>query len=679
MVSRPAGSLCPGSLQGVVLAIVVTTPAFGAERAPAPQATPQSARGAGPTDATLGPVVWQGSLDGLARPHQRTAFRLSPRGDAFLWFQGPPLPRLMLQPLAGGEGSGGAARMVGTATPCSTMAPRWGPDGRDLYFTAASAPVSARPSGRGRVRTPVALWVVRAALPTLAVEPVWPRAGRADGSIAVLLDVHPSGDRVLVGTARAPERFGGDPRRADLRLALVEVPVGEGAGDVRTLGLFIGGRALARYDRSGAAVELVDGDAGDPGALVRRWDLTRGRFEPGGAERAGWRRHGGDLDVVVLQVPHRGSFGHDPFRTFALARAGSPSAASLRVPAAVLQASIVPPVPIAARAGRVLLCGGLPDRPRVFVTRLFLPAAGATRSARFDPAAALRLSEAFFAGEMLCRVDDGTRPIVERLRATLREPDAPPIRALRARVRWEGIGVNAGTVHALRIVESAPGRCRIERSLAVIEADVSTAEDGDAVGPPPRKSGTQVLSFDGERCWLKGEGDRWQRVDAAFAAAELSSSSLLRLALDPAGLGDPHLAFGPAREESADAQGRRWTLPVRYDDGYAGELVVAETDSGAVLPVAWRSPLHLPTWRLRTQIGRVPNVKTLTFGAWQRRPGSAPGGTPGSASRLVPTRFDFDNGYGSFRLTIEALELVATEEEAGLSRKSFVPQGTGGE
>lgn len=591
-------------------------------------------------------VLWSGRLDALERQHPRAAFQLAPGGKGFLYFQGAPWPRLLYRSL---DDPSAEPRMLSRSVPYSSLPPRFNPQGDAVFFTAVTNLESLdAPTARQR---PLALKLVRVDLADLKVERLHPPEGSPDDAFSVLLDVHPSGDWILAGA-------GADLRTRDLRrsegpMRLLEISTQVGNRErapPRELGIQVNRQSFVRYSRDGRRVEYTLAPHDDPGAEVFALDRESLKGFQTGVRSGSLARHAGDLDLRTFQWPHRGSFGWDGFQSYDVSPGGSAASLPLRFAPEVAALSILPPEPVAFRGDRVLLCGGLQDRPLVIVAA-FTATGGA--GGKPQPAGTrLALDPRFGKGGVLARVDPETAPLLERLRGTLQSPQASEVRAVRAELRQVGTSVAAGTVQAVTVHEKLPGLFLAERSF--------TPEAGEAEKPAEKPAAeeilpepqTQILASDGSECWMKLEDGRFQVVEEAFVSLEVNSLSVFRLLLDPAGLGDPELRFAKAvAAEPGEDGAARWRLPYSYADGYSGELVVEEREGG-VRPLVWESPLIFSSHALEQAIGNVPKTKSLHFEDFRS-----------FAGRLIPHRLRFENGFEPHVLEVVKLEVLDDLDE----------------
>lgn len=588
-------------------------------------------------------VIFRRQLDALRRPHGTLDFALSPDGRRLLYYQGLPWPRLMVVDVDSPHAS---PRMIGALEPFGALPPRFGASGDEVFFTVVdgTAAHSARaisPTRASAVDLP--LVVVRADIASGRSARLHPASTRG-GAFSVLLDVHPSGERILVGTGRGFR--GPDLRAAPTALTLVEVPA-RGGSDSRP-GFQVMSDALVRYSRDGASIEYTQGAGDEPEVERARFDLASARHvELGPATLAEWRP-AGDHDVRAIERVHRGSFGYDGVSSYAVRRTvdGVTHVAELDVASALAG---LPIVPIAFAGGRALVAGGPRDRPTLAVVELEV-GAGAALVAETD-VTRFAVGADFFRGGIACRSDPKAAAILERVRRALTPTAAKSGVAARAEARrTKSLGATTLSF-TITATEALDGRFRVERQFPPVAVDSS---DGRAA------TGESTVSYARGRGSIRSAGDARQPVDAGFLARTLAESSPLRLWLDPAGLADRDLRFlaprdaASGRDTAATAAGV--VLPFEYDDGFAGELSLEAGERG-LLPREWRTRLSFPTHALATQIGAVRAHKTLRFEEWRDVDG-----------RLVPARIYFDDGIAWFELELLALDVLAelpAELEAG--------------
>jgi hypothetical protein len=604
-----------------------------------------AARGDERLDVLVKRAVWSGQLDALQRPHSPFAFALSPDGKRLLYYQGAPWPRLMVLELESPPAVPKTAReaeprMVAAVAPFGALPPRWSPSGDTVYFTAVDRVETI--SLRAPSQRDLELYAARARPSDAKLERLHPLERRSD-EFSVLLDVHPSGETVLIGSGRGFR--GPDLCAAPIPLALLEVPAA--GGPAAKLGFQVMSDSLVRYARAGDAVEYSQGPADDPGAELWRFERAT-RTHRATATRLGtlWRLAGA-RDVRSVHLPHRGSFGWDAFSRYEVAAPASGEGAApqavgdLRLDPSIATLAPFASVPIAFRGNRVLLCAGLADRPRLVLAehetvKLDDKPVRPPRPAADAPFA---LPADFVSGAIACAQVPEARRLLECVQSALRGAGANAPAAVRVRWKRTDFLRLPVTTAELCVLEFRDGRIRIERTA---EAQGDTAAASPAV---------QVSAFDGEDCWTRsGEGEV-HTVSMELFRQQLHEASPMRLLFDPAGVGDPHLAFGAPRAlQPAEAEGTdgavRWALPFRYEDGFEGELIVGETEGGAgggkeALPIEWRTPLLFPSEELRTQIGLVPATKAVRFESWRT-----------FAGWRIPEKILFDDGYGSFRLEL---------------------------
>ena len=316
--------------------------------------------------------------------------------------------------------------------------------------------------------------------------------------------------------------------------------------------------------------------------------------------------------------------------------------------------SPVPSVPVAFRGNRVLLCGGLRDRPRLIVAEI--ARVDALPTAASSPRAPLALAPELLSRDLSSAVASA-RPYLARLRAGLGAFTTGSPKNVRARFRHTKLERLPVTTFEVRVYEDASGRIRVERSDEAPPGDGETTTKGN----PPA---THVAGFDGETCWIEGRGEAFYRVDTAFLSQPINESSVFRLLLDPAGLGDGNLRFGRPRSVATGASDQRsgWALPFAYDDGFAGELTVREV-AGRLEPYEWRTPLIFQSLEIKTQMGIVPDGKLIRFETWRE-----------IAGRRIPDRILFDNGYDTFRLELLDIAFPGTLDDR-LFRMPGRPKG----
>ena len=608
-------------------------------------------------------IIWKGYPDGMENGHAPESFELSPDGGSFVYYQGAPLPRLMLQPVGR---AGGAAQMLGPVRPHGRRTPRFSPSGGCVYFSASGGD----PGTSGSTDVPARAHVVEVLLPRMELKRVFPPGAEGPGESAVFLDLHPSGRMLLIGIAS-----GGIQDETSSRLDMAELALP--ATPPASLGFQISGLARVRYSGDGGFIAYtVLSPATDAGQselhyLFDRERRTHRRVPP--AEFAA----AGNFQLKSFIVPHLGSFGWDGFVSYAILPPatfdGLP--VPIRFSQELLAVSKIPPQPLCFRKERVLLSGGRRDQPLPIVATFerrkgpaalpgpavgFLRESGGSRVLWSDPS--------FFRGAILARRSLELEPLILRLARSLRPggsrsgaegakdsfPEVPC--ALEARLLKRGLGAAAGSGERVEILETSAGRLRVER-FREVPADAGPDADEEPAGPV-----SEMAIFDGETCSIKTVQDSYVEVPPELFCREVNSYSLFRLFLDPVRLGDPRLRFTAASRVPAGQSGgkERWNIAFSYEDGYSGDLVVEVTKDG-VLPVLVSTPFLFESERLGRAIGQVPERKTVTFGGWRPWMG-----------RLVPHELEFDDGIGSW-----ALELLEMSPKNDAGAELFQTPGRG--
>jgi hypothetical protein len=583
-------------------------------------------------------VLWSGRLDALEEQHDPFAFELAPDGKGFFYYQGAPWPRLMFQPLEG------AASMVGAVVPWSTLPPRIDPRDGTVYFTAVDVAESLpEPGERPRL---LSLHVVKAARPGFSAERLHPSRGRAPGTFSILLDLHPSGETLLIGTGSG---FRGQ-RLDDLSLDLHELPAS--GGPAAALRIRVNGRAAVRYSGDGSLIEYIPA-LEDPAAEIFRFERSTSRHLPPRPERGPRARRAGELEVSSFLLPHRGSIGWDGFESHEVRRPGARAGLLLEIGEEIRRLTPVRALPVSFRAGRILLCGGPEDRPLLIVAEVDASALEAEAESVEPRPSPLLFDPALLEGRILAARDPAAAELLERLRDTLHTAAAEPVTALRARLRQKGIGIDDDIEQRVEVFERSPGLLRVERFL---DLTPPAAEREPPAAEAARETISQVMAFDGEECWLEREDGFVERIAESLFAREVNACSLFRWLFDPAGLGERNLRFGaPAPIAPGGAGERRWKLPFAYEDGYAGELWVEERDGG-VLPLSWRSPFLVPGERLRRELGVVPAEQVVGFEEWGLLKG-----------RRAPRRLRFEGGFRAHLLELQEIAFPEDIDEKQFS------------
>ncbi|MCZ6791983.1 MAG: hypothetical protein O7J95_00045 [Planctomycetota bacterium] len=588
-----------------------------------------------------GRILWSGALDALERQPAPDSFVLSPDGRGLFYFQGAPWPRLLFRSL---DEPGSEARMVAPFVPFRRRPPRVAPSGEAVYFTAIGGTESRPDAAPGSLP----LHVVRASLPSFEILRIHPAREAPEDAFSVLLDVHPSGETILIGTGRGYTGRGytGSVSEAPgVRVDLVEIAAR--GGPASPLGIEVDARAFVRYSRDGARVLFTVAPRDDPEAEV--WIHDRGS---GGRRRtaellADRPRRAGDVDVRSFLVPHRGSFGWDGFRTHELRERGSSRHTTLRFSPEIAALSPLAAVPLEFRGGRVLLRTGPTDRPRLVLAEMPWDREDLSTASPEDPRTALALHPEFLSGKILARHDPSAAKLLEALRAHLRSARARSPGALGARFLQSSLAATDAAASPVEVLEHVSGRLRIEHVLE-LAAGPDVPVDPEDAGPRRRRAPrrlTRVLAFDGRSRWTKDTTRAVRALDIESFTRQHNAFSLFRLLLDPAGLADDRARFGAPIRRPGPGPAASWTLSLRYDDGFEATLTIRES-AGEVLPLSIDSPLLLATLRETEELGALPATRTVSFHDWRLVEGWR-----------VPHEIHFA-GVRPYRLRIETLEFL---------------------
>jgi hypothetical protein len=522
-------------------------------------------------------------------------------------------------------------------------------------------------------------------MPSKEVERVFPTPGAAAETSAVLLDIHPSGTTLLVGTTgpipSSDAATGATRLQVEELLLSADEAGGEGKkGNIvierHSLGFRTSLRGWIRYARQGGLVEYVPpgADVGIESPVVHTFDKRTGTHHVSGTRVHSATERAGDLDVRGFLIPHAGSQGWDGFTTWV---ARDPASAQEEILEVVLSSEVLeladtPPVPIRFRSGRVLLGAGSPDAPLPVVASCGIqsfeaPRPGATRLSRWETLAvdALLFDPRWLEGAILARRDLSTEPLLLELYRSLRPArgGGSPLRlqrgeSARAATQAPALFCVFEEVHSggldgesvsVEVLEQSPGLLRVER---IRNSTVDPMGSDSA-----ERSTRETLLFNGRGCWASVPGGRYVDVSPRAFVSRVNVASPFRLLIDPVRLGDPRLSFGKPRRipgEGADLT----ALPFRYRDGFQGEFLLERT-SGRLLPRCVRTPLFFETEALRRGAGAVPELQSVRFADWQPACGF-----------LVPHRLDFDSGLHSMRLELKRLEW-----RQGVGSGVFLPPG----
>ncbi|MBI4585443.1 MAG: hypothetical protein HY717_15630 [Planctomycetes bacterium] len=584
-----------------------------------------------------GEIIWQGALNGIDATARERILELAPDGQSFLYYQGAPWPRLMLQPAGAKDVE---PRMVGTVAPLATRAPRFDLEGKSVFFTARLdwrplRPPAAGPPPEGAI---VHLAAVRVAVDGKSQEKLAPAPSAPVDASAIFLDLHPGSQILLVGAVASLKAA--ELQNGSFSMNMLEIPA-SGGGSGEDLGFQIGGRAVARYSWDGKAIYYTRDDFKDGSPPLFRYDRSSGVHEALRREAcsAGWSA--GDVEVCRFQLAHPGGFGWDAYPAFFLQRSLKEPAVLFRLPEGFPLSAQAALVPHSIRGERMLLSSGLEDQPRAVLARWNprafeeeLARAKASPRESLDPGnPEARKQWAAGRARLSLRAagDSAAAPLLKSmLRSLVLLPGAP---VERIKVRWAQESGLAGSdlKRAVEVIESARGAVRLEKTLPP-EKPEST---------PPR----ELVVGDGQEARLTDDRNITTALPNSALQAELAQFSPYQLLLDPAALGNPGLRFQAARnpgwKEPAPASER--ALEFRHLDGFHGTLFL-QVEGEQALPTRLVTPQLFPSEKMRRNMGIVPNDKSITFEDY--RP---------VAGRLVPHRLRFDDGLSPFTLTVEEL------------------------
>ena len=612
---------------------------------------PAAAGSPEPAVTRIGEVVWKGTPDALLFTPGARPFDLSPDGRGFLYLQGAPWPRVMMQALPAAPGAPAPEPVVlGTAPPFGDRPPRFDHQGRNVFFTADLSAASRKPArvragGNGEAKAaagaaePVSLAVVRANTAGLQAERLLPAPGQAPDEFAVFLDLHPGGRTILVGTGRGLAAT--QISTGDFSLAVSELTFSDSGAPLvppRPLSFAVNGVAPVRYSWDGTTIYYGGGPAAGGPSPSFRYLRRSGLIEPAGFYQERLGRLAGDVEVIFQAVPHPGCFGWDGFPLCLLSRAPGGPAVPLEVPAALL--SPLPLLPISARGDRILLAGGPEDRLQLAVARWDSAAfegalAAAARAPH--PAAVAPVLTAGFGGEEVCARAEDARAggLLREIRSSLAPGPVAPLVAIRA--RWtERLSSAPATAWRVEATQTASGQIWVERT-----------EVGGPAGKAPAR---EVVASDGKESWALDDRGETILLSVADLLQRVARAAPLPLLADPAGFGSLGLAFGflgeagegPAQGE--DAGRLRLRLKLEAMDGYRAEVIVAAS-GGQVLPARIESPLLFPRERIRRGLGVVKEKASVSFEDYRLEGG-----------RRVPGRIRFDDGLNPSELVLEEVE-----------------------
>lgn len=578
-----------------------------------------SAVGNASDPVTIAPtgVVWRGFVNAVSEDKD-LIFELSPDGSSFLYSQGRPWPRLMLQAV---DGLGKEPVMLGTHAPISGRRPDFVSSGKAVYFTADR---SWRPMRQGisneRVVNPAVLRVS-----------IDGRVSKTIASSAMFLDLHPKGETLLIG--RMSEVTTSELAIGSYALELNEVPASGGVS--KPLGFSVRGLSFVEYAFDGNSILYTTGAPRDERETVRRWDRRTGLHSRVERTLGAVGTRAGVARIRVVENAHLGTFGSDVYVQNLVQKSADGPAIAV---------SIGPSFPYAPSGGvrirsvgrrHLLFSGGPRERLEMIVASwdsvgfnrgvtdvvngtgwtLDTDVTGGHKST----------SEARSRSLILARAEGETRALLESLRRSLGADDTP---VDSVRVRWsiQRRPEEGASGEIVEVVETAEGQARVERILPPLSPE--DAEEREA------------LIDDGAAVWHVAVDGTASRVTHSQLRDQLTHLSAYRLLLDPAGLGYPGLTFraGPVKD------GER-TLTFRDVDGYHGKLVV-RVNGAMTFPVRIVTPLLFSSLRARRGIGAVQDERRVTFDDF----GVA-------AGRTVAHTIRFDNGYTPVELKLKSLEL----------------------
>ena len=583
-----------------------------------------------------GEVIWEGAPDALDLLHSRPIVELAPDGKSFLFLQGLPWPRLMIQSVEPGEDE---PVMLGTKAPFGGRQPRFSPDGQFVYFTAE---LDWRPRRRPRkgdaspgddVRTAA----IRIALKDHAETTIAPAPGSSRDAFGIFLDLDPTGERALVGTGNGLRAYGF--LMAPYEMEVFEVDLSNRQPWTK-LPFVLKEAALARYSADGQFIYYSNYAKDEGLAVVYGYQRATGARSKLHRDvlRIGWRA--GDLDVAAVPSAHLGSFGFDGFRSF-LFRLGHDDPVVHWRPSADFLGDRVDgaPWPRAVRGARVLLRLGLPDRPRFAVCQWDRTAYRSRLKEAIDgpeclgdrrlPAARARIARARSESLRLARVAPVATELVDRLERSLILLPSAPVASVR--VRWKEARSEAGVQRDFEVIERATGEM-------IIEKVTPPFDELDAPMKELSVSDGRIFRHTDDR------GDTRDVPEHLFEQERLGVSPY-HLLLDPAGLTHADLEY-----VSVDGGDKQKRLGFRYLDGYSGHLLV-EIDGPSVRPVEIVSRMSFPSDRVRESLGNPrgetdSQYKSVRFVDYRPLDG-----------RLVPHTVIFTNRLLDYTLTLESLEL----------------------
>ncbi len=576
-----------------------------------------------------GDVVWEGTVNGLDRDGSAPVFELAPAGDAFVYFQGLPWPRLMFRKLGEKE-----PKMLGRLVPFGRRHPRFAPDGNAVYFTAERHfKRRLRPGHRAGGKDPVVQTVVvRVTTDGRSVVHVAPAGLSAPDAFAVFLDLRPDGRSALVGIGNGLRRAAAT--RGDYALELAEISVpGDASSPTppRRLGFQVPGHAVARYSTDGRSIYYTRQPASGPGggAAVFQLEIAGGTHRKLDIDAFGIGTRSGKTVIVPNLRPHIGSFGFDPFTAYSFGADSSEATERFGVPAEFPGSGAAGAHPIGRTSKRLLLRTGPAYRPRLTVSSWKREAAGAEST-------------------LNTRSKGGTFPLVSELARSLGTSPTP---IQNARVRWtEESQADGKTIRrTITVEEFMGGAVRIEK--------VTPPEN------PEDLPAHEIFARDARGCSFTNDLGEVSRISTRTFQTELNACSPLQLLVDPCGLRDATLEY--VRVAGPKVLAKPSAIEFRHADAYHGTIHLKRVGE-RLLPEKIVSPAYLS----RASLSRTSLSRTSLSGTGARE---SSGGTSRAekvlafddfrpvAGRLLPHRITFDDGVSppekSRVMTVEEISI----------------------
>lgn len=582
-----------------------------------------------------GGVVWQGTPHGLDRRQSGSVVELAPDGRSFLYFQGLPWPRLMLQSFA----DGATPVMMSTLAPFGARSPRFSPTGEFVYFTAELdwRPRRRPRKGEANPGDDLRAAVVRIASGDRTEKILAPSPGSARNAFAIFLDLDPSGNTILIGTGNGLRVFGST--LSPYKMEVFELDVA-GKKPRKKLPFVVKEAAVARYSNDGRTIYYTNYARGEGPAVVYGYHRETGVESKlfWDVQRGGWGA--GDLDIGAVTLPHLGSFGFDAFPSFFLRHGNFDASLQWKASPGLPPGDGRGSWPISVREDRVLLRVGPPDQALFVLATWDATAYEDARTLATEhpeclsdsrlPKVRERVASDRAVSRRRAQASSEAEEILSLLSRSLILPSDAPLRA--ARVSWKEDRVNSGVPREFHVLETSRGSFRLEKITPPF----------DPLDAPMK----EVWVSDGRNFQTIDDRGDVRTVPERIFQAERNGVSPFQLLFDPIGLTHVGLEFVSVASAKKDSERR---LDFVYVDGYRGSLFV-ELEGDGARPTRIVSPLLFASEHVRKSLGKPlggeeRKTKTVSFADFRT-----------IAGRLLPHRITFESGFNDYTLTLEEVD-----------------------